>query len=215
VDQELSIPSDVECFEESFSEVIGMSDRDAFAERGRALEDEYFKKKDRELIQRMRQAAAAKQAHSDLSRTSGLADPALVQDLLDLGFTPDTISLLPLVPVLEIAWAEGGITAAERDLIVRLARSRGITENSAADRRLTEWMVNRPDATVFDRAGRLIAATLASTGQETARLTVDDLVQYCEKIATASGGILGLGRISPEERTLLSRITADLKTRHT
>jgi hypothetical protein len=188
-----------------------MSDHDAFAERGRALENEYFKKKDRELIERMQKAAAAKQAHSDLSRTSGLTDPALVQDLLDLGFTPDTISLLPLIPVLEIAWAEGGITAAERDLIVRLARSRGITDSSAADRQLTEWMANRPDARVFERAGRLIAATLASTGQETARLTVDDLVQYCEKIAAASGGILGLGKISPEERALLSRITADLK----
>jgi hypothetical protein len=190
-----------------------MSDHDAFAERGRALENEYFKKKDRELIERMRKAAEAEQARSDLSRTSGLTDPALVQDLLDLGFTPDTISLLPLIPVLEIAWAEGGITAAERDLIVRLARSRGITENSPADGKLTEWMVHRPDATVFDRAGRLIAATLASTGQETAKLTVDDLVQYCEKIAAASGGILGLGKISPEERALLSRITADLKTR--
>ncbi|HLG53834.1 MAG TPA: hypothetical protein VI485_00800 [Vicinamibacterales bacterium] len=192
-----------------------MSDHDAFAERGRALENEYFKNKDRELIERMRKAAAAKQAHSDLSRTSGLTDPALVQDLLDLGFTPDTISLLPLLPVLEIAWAEGGITAAERDLIVRLARSRGITENSAADRQLTEWMATRPDARVFERAGRLIAATLASTGQETATLSVDDLVQYCEKIAAASGGILGLGKISPEERALLSRITVDLKTRQT
>jgi hypothetical protein len=190
-----------------------MPDHDAIATRGRALEDEYFRKKDRELIERMQKAAAAEQARSDLSRTMGLEDPAVLQDLLDLGFTPDTVSLLPLVPVLEMAWAEGGITSAERELIVRLARSRGITENSPADLRLSEWMVTRPEPTVFDRAGRLIAATLASGGEQAGSLTVDDLVQYCEKIAAASGGILGIGRISPEERMLLSRIATDLKTR--
>jgi hypothetical protein len=31
-----------------------MSEHDAFAERGRALEGEYFRKKDRELIEKLR-----------------------------------------------------------------------------------------------------------------------------------------------------------------
>lgn len=191
-----------------------MSEHDGLAERGRALEDEYFRKRDRELIEKMRKAAAAEQARGDLGRTTGLEDPALLQDLVDLGFTPDTVSLLPLVPVLEMAWAEGGITAAERELIVRLARSRGIAENSLADRTLTEWMASRPDPSVFDRAGRLIVATLTAAGGHKGDLTIDDLVHYCEKIAAASGGILGIGRISPDERALLSRIAADLKTRN-
>ena len=36
-----------------------MSDHDAFAERGRALEEEYFRKKDRELIEKLRRASEA------------------------------------------------------------------------------------------------------------------------------------------------------------
>jgi hypothetical protein len=164
----------------------------------------------------MRLAAVADQARDEIGQKTGLHDPALLKELQDLGFTPDTVALLPLVPVLEVAWAEGGITAAERDLIVRLARSRGIADDSAADRQLSEWMANRPAPSVFAQAGRLTAAMLASgSDQATAGLTADDLVAYCERIAAASGGILGLriGSISMEEKLLLSRIASDLKTR--
>ena len=191
-----------------------MPERDALRERGSSLEDDHFRKKDRELIEKMRRAAAAEETRSDLSNAIGLDDPELIQELHDLGFTPDTVGLLPVVPILQMAWAEGGITNAERDLIVRFARRRGIEGGSVADERLTQWMTNRPADAVFARAGRLIRAVLDSGSGQAGDLKVEDLLEYCESIASASGGILGLGRISGEERTLLSEIAADLKGRH-
>ena len=190
-----------------------MPDHDAFTKRGRALEEEYFRKKDRELIEKIRQAAATEQARKDLGRKAGLEDPQLIQELQDLGFTPETVGLLPLVPVIQMAWAEGGITKAERELILRLARSRGIEAGSAADRQLTEWLTHQPAEAVFARATRLIRAMLDSTPGQTGDLSADDLVKYCEEIASASGGMLGIGRISAEERALLSSIAADLNAR--
>jgi hypothetical protein len=192
-----------------------MSDHDAFAERGRALEEEYFRKKDRELVERMRRAEAADQARGELSRQTGLGDPSMLGELQDLGFTADTVAVLPLVPVLELAWAEGGITPAERQLLLSLARSRGIADGSAADRQLTEWMADRPAPAVFAKAGRLIAALLESGSEAAKGLTADRLVSYCEQIASASGGLLGLPvrAVSMEERDLLTRIAGDLKAR--
>ena len=113
-----------------------MTEKDSFAERGRALEDEYFQKRDRELIEKMRKATAAEESRAGLSAKTGLTDPALVQQLQELGFTPDTVVLLPLVPLVQVAWAEGGVTESERALVLKLARSRGIAEGSAADRQL-------------------------------------------------------------------------------
>jgi hypothetical protein len=190
-----------------------MPDHDAIAKRGRSLEDDYFRKKDNELIERMRKAAAIEQARTDLGRSAGLDDPQLVQELQDLGFTPDTVVLLPLVPIVQMAWAEGGITKAERELIVRLARSRGIEAGSAADQKLTEWMTNHPAEAVFASARRLIRAMLDSGSAPAGDLKADDLVKYCEDIASASGGVLGIGRISAEERALLASIAADLNAR--
>ena len=84
-----------------------------------------------------------------MSTKTGLSDPALLEDLEALGFTPDTISVLPLVPIVEMAWAEGGITPAERTLLVKFARERGIAEGSAADRQLSDWMARQPSTEVL------------------------------------------------------------------
>ncbi len=193
-----------------------MTDHDSFAERGRALEEEYFRKRDRELIEKMRQAASAAEARAGLGEKTGIQDPAILDELSGLGFTPDTVILLPLVPLLEVAWAEGGITAAERELIVSLARQRGVEKDSAADRQLNQWMATRPSTEMFTRATRLISAILGSNStQATGGLSADDLVAHCEKIAAASGGIFGmrLRSISPDEKSLLSRIASELKAR--
>jgi hypothetical protein len=188
-----------------------MAERDGLADQARKREEDYFRKRDRELIERMRSAAAAEQTRKDLQSKTGLQDPELLRDLQELGFTPDTISLLPLVPVLQVAWAEGGVSSAERKLIADLARSRGIEAGSAADRQLTEWLDRRPSAEVFNRATRLIAAMLDQPGDAATDLSVDGLIKYCESIASASGGMFGIGRISSEERDALARIAAVLE----
>jgi hypothetical protein len=179
-------------------------------ERGRALEDDYFRKRDRELIEKMRRSAAVDGARDELSQRTGLQDADL-EELRALGFTADTASLLPLIPLVQVAWAEGGVSDAERTLILRLARERGIAEGSAADGQLSDWLASPPNPEVFTRAYRLIAAMLDGPAAGTHGLTADDLVSYSERIAAASGGILGLNRVSREERALLAAIAQSLK----
>jgi hypothetical protein len=180
----------------------------------RSREDEYFWKKDQELVEKMRRAAEAERAKREMGAKAGFADPELIHELAALGFTTDTVVLLPLMPLVQMAWAEGGVSDSERQLIVKLARSRGIEAGTAADRQLSAWLANRPDAQVFTRATRLIRAMLATPAAAQAGLTAGDLVKYCEDIASASGGILGIGKISAEERALLSRIASDLTARN-
>jgi hypothetical protein len=62
---------------------------------------------------------------------------------------------------------------------------------------------------VFASAGHLIAAMLS--GPSGKNLSADDVVKYCEIIASASGGMLGIHRISFEERALLRSIASELK----
>ena len=161
----------------------------------------------------MRQAAAVDRTKSEMTAKTGLSDPALLAELDALGFTPDTISVLPLVPIVEMAWAEGGITPAERALLVAFARERGIVEGSPADRQLANWMAHQPSPEVFARATRLIRAMLDTGSPATGSLSADELIHYSENIAAASGGILGIGKISSEERATLAKIVAALKAR--
>lgn len=183
-------------------------------DRARAQEDDYFRRRDLELIEKLRKTAAAKTTQAAIGQATGLTDPDVLAQLEALGFEPDTVNLLPLVPVLQVAWAEGGITPAEREQLVRLAETRGILPGSASYARLTEWMTTRPAEAVFSGAGRLINAMLASGAQAVADLSADDLVKYCEAIASASGGVFGMfNRVSTEEKQLLASIAADLTGR--
>jgi hypothetical protein len=190
-----------------------MSEHDALHDRGRAIEEEYFRRKDRELIEKIRQKAAAEEAQRALGASIGVNDPEVLRELQALGFTPETIALLPLMPVLQVAWAEGGITPVERHLIEKLATARGITPGGAADAQLMDWLANRPTDDAFRGAARLTRALLESGSGVVADLTAESLVDYCEQVASASGGIFGLGRVSGDERQLLASIAADLKGR--
>ncbi len=188
-----------------------MAERDGLADQARKREEDYFRKRDRELIERMRQAAAAAQTRRELEAKTGLHDPELLNDLQELGFTPDTIQLLPIVPILQVAWAEGGVSGAERKLIVQLARARGIAADSAADRQLNEWLTERPATHVFASATRLIRAMLDHPTEAIGDLSADDVIEYSESIASASGGMFGIGKISAEERATLAQIASALK----
>jgi hypothetical protein len=190
-----------------------MSEGDFLDDRRRASEEDYFRKKDKELVDKMRSAAAADRATNELRSKTGLTDPSLLKELDALGFTPDTISVLPLVPIIQMAWAEGGITPAERTMLVSLARERGIAEGSPADQQLSDWMTRQPSAHVFARATRLIRAILDTGTAGDVAPSADDIIKYSESIAAASGGILGIGKISPEERATLAKIVAALKSR--
>jgi len=186
---------------------------DGMTDHIRAREEEHFRKKDRELIEKLRQADAAAKARRALEQEAGLHDPEMLRELDRLGFTPDTIGLLPLIPVLQVAWAEGGVSRAERSLVVNLARSRGITAGSTADRVLNEWLDHRPPDDTFHKATRLIAAIIDSPDSGALHLNANELVDYCDKIAHASGGIFGIGRVSQEERAALEEIAAAVKKR--
>jgi len=179
----------------------------------RAHEEEYFQRKDRELIEKIRAQAKVQQQLREMGEKIGVTDPEISRELAELGFTPETVRLLPLMPILEMAWAEGEVTGSERKLMVDIARSRGFEEGSAADRQLVDWLERRPVASVFRRASRLIGALFASGGRFD--ITPDDIIQHCEAIADASGGLFGIRRVSTEERATLARIANEIKSRRT
>lgn len=190
---------------------MAIPDDDAMGGKKRKHEEEYFKKQDQELVERMRKAAAVQRARQEMEKRTSLHDPELLNDLEAMGFTPETVSLLPLVPLIQVAWAEKGVSSAERQQIVDLARKRGVEPGSEADRQLDDWLSRQPSASMFSRATRLINAMLAAHSDEMRDLSADDLVKYCESIAAASGGILGMGKVSAEERAALSKIAEGLR----
>jgi hypothetical protein len=175
------------------------------------LEEEYFHRKEREIIEKMRVQAAADEQRRRLGQETGVANDDVLRDLQDLGYTPETVMLLHLVPLIQIAWAEGGVTQQERGLIVKAARSRGITAGSPADQQLDLWLAQRPSSELFEKTLRAIRTILEAQPDDARAASEKDLLSLASAIATASGGIVGFRAVSDEERQILAHISEELK----
>jgi ADP-ribose pyrophosphatase YjhB (NUDIX family) len=188
-----------------------VADKDALAGRGRSLEEEYFYRREQELIQKLRQRGEEEASRRRLAEKTGVADQEILDDLLALGYTPDTLRLLHLVPLVQMAWAEGSVSDGERELIVQAARTHGVDQGSDADRMLAGWLSERPSEAFFEKTLRAVAAILNVQPPEEREASQRDLLSYCSAIASASGGVLGFGKVSEDERQVLARITRELE----
>lgn len=182
--------------------------------RRRLLEEQYFRKQEQELIDKLRRRAAAEAARERLASDTGLADGEILEDLLALGYTPDTVMLLHLAPLVQVAWADGSVSDRERELIVAASRTRGVAEGSTAARQLDAWLAERPTDAMFEKTLRAVIAMLEARPAREREQTGSDLLSYCAAVAEVSGGILGFGKVSPEERRTLAQITHELERDH-
>jgi hypothetical protein len=191
-----------------------MAEKEFLGDRRRKEEEEYFRRQEEQLIQKLRQRRADEATRGRLAESTGVVDEEVLRDLETLGYTPETVMLLYLVPLVHVAWAEGGISDSERALIVEAARVRGIDAGSAADRQLASWLETAPPADYFDKTLRVIGDILQGRSSEEREADGRDLLSYSLAVASASGGILGWGKVSREEEQVLARLTNELERAH-
>jgi hypothetical protein len=188
-----------------------MAEKDKFAEREHWLEEEYFGRKNQELIQKLRERRARETDRQKMAEMMGVDDQEVLEALQDLGYTSETIPLLHIVPLVEVAWTEGGVADREREKIFKIAEARGVQPGGVAYEMLSHWMENRPSERFFENSLRAIRVVLDLLPEEQRRASRRDLIAYCNQIASAvSSGIFGPGRILEEERALISHIAAEI-----
>jgi hypothetical protein len=188
-----------------------MSDDNAMAKRGKALEEDYFRRKEIELKEKLRQRRAAEAQLNELAEATGNPNEEILKTLQELGYTRETVGLFHYVPLLHVAWADGKVSRQERELILEAARAHGIAEGSAADKQLSDWIENRPSEEFFEQTLRIMGALLETTPRADGTVGSQGVLDEAKRLAEASGGILGFGsKISAEEQALLDRIAAAL-----
>lgn len=126
-------------------------------------EEEYFKKLNAEKQQKIREEKRENAMHSEVKNkikenfntTQDVAD-----ELFELGFSDDSVRLLPLVPLVELAWADGIVQREEREHILDEARSHGFDANSDAIAYLEELLEDQPSEGYFTRVRNVMDAII-------------------------------------------------------
>lgn len=185
---------------------------DPLADRRRASEDDYFRKRDGRLIDEMLRRAESDAARKRMSERVGVVDEQRLRALEALGFSEDTVPLLHIAPLVQVAWIEGRVAGATTH-IIQVARERGIEEGSPADRQMAVWLQSRPSDALFNEALNTIKALLERYPSSERDRYVHNLLEQCTAVAAGSGGLLGFGKISSAERQLLDHIRRVLDAR--
>lgn len=184
---------------------------DAFEKRGQALEDEYFKTRDSQLVAKLKSVFQHTFSKDELRRTSGIQNDAVLDRLVKLSLNDQLLTAFKLYPLVEIAWADGAVDDREIQAVVKAAENFGVTPGSAALANLEARLRSGPDEDARI-AWRQFAQELRKTltPQELATFRAD-LLEYAHKVAKASGGVFGdVLAISPGEKRAIKAITEAL-----
>ena len=133
----------------------------------------------------------------------------------DLNETLDDYSkLIPLVPLVKTAWAEGRVTKRERHLIFEAANRFGIAPGTPAHRRLADWLELHPTNEFYDSALDILRGRWQKLDADEKNRRRFELLDDCTRIAEASGGASrfpsGGAKICDEEIVAVKRIASRL-----
>lgn len=183
-----------------------MSEHSSLEDRGRALENQFYEKQDKEKLAAMKNKLDAQQSKEDLRKASGMTDDAVLDKLVTLGLKANTIAALSLVPLIEVAWADGEIQDNERTAILQGAHGKGLEQGTDGYELLQSWLKAKPDAGLFDAWEGYIKALAGQLNDEQNRLLKNQIVGFAKMVAASAGGFLGIGKVSASEEKALGRI---------
>ncbi len=188
---------------------------DILKERGRGFEAEYFQKQDAKLIEKIRERAHLQEVAQALAEKLKVDDPALLERVAGLGVTRETGAAILLAPLVQVAWADGDVSDHEREVLLEIAATRGIVAGTPPYEQLVAWLRDRPPVELFDAAMDLLRVGFGVLPAAERNERIRALLDACERIAAASGGLaklLGISRgVSDEEAQLLEEFARKLR----
>jgi hypothetical protein len=190
-------------------------DKGILSDREKAMEANYFRQQDARLLERLRHANQFDAMAEALRDGLQVDNPELLERVRAQGIDADTAAAFLLLPLVEVAWAEGSVSRKEQATVVRIAHERGVDKGSAAEARLLEWLHERPSDALFDVAAEVLNYGLAVFPPAEREERVQRIVDACHEVAAASGSEiarqLGLGDgVSKREARILDKISTTL-----
>lgn len=180
---------------------------DILGDRRRGLEEEFFRKHNEKLVAEMRASREREDIRTSLAAACGFSDPLLLDKLMDLGLTGETLLALTLVPLVEVAWADGKLEDKERQAVLKGAVSCGVQPDHLGYALLEDWLSQRPGPRLMAVWEDYVRAVCSQSDADLCGRLKQDVLGRARSVAQAAGGVAGLGsRISAKEEEVLRRL---------
>jgi hypothetical protein len=179
--------------------------------RERALEAQYFTHKDSELIDKLKLVFHKKIDKQSIREATGVTDEELLDGLVELNLDGELMAAFNLLPVIEVAWADGVVDDREVHAVLAAAEKQGIQPGGKAYAMLETRLREGPskDARkLWFHYAETLRKTLNGTELDQFR---KDLLEACRRVAEASGGLLNVAfTVSANEKKVMKAVAQAL-----
>jgi hypothetical protein len=172
----------------------------------RTLEDEFFRKEDQRFIQQLRELQEKAVSREALGKVSGIKNETILEKLFQLGIRAEVVAALALVPLVEVAWADGAIDERERREILARGEKSGIAPGSPAHALLQSWLERKPEPKLLSAWIHMVEGLCQQMTPEQVRALRAELIERARAVASASGGLLGVGKVSAAETDMIQQL---------
>jgi hypothetical protein len=183
----------------------------AFEARGRALEEAFFQARDRELLEKLRGELASLEESKKLAHVSGIVQEHVLSNLVKAGIKAETLAAIVTIPMVEVAWADGAVSPAEKAAVLNGAAKQGIKPGTAPHDLLERWLVDRPDSRIVAAWKEYVRELAKLMPKATIEAMHKDVIDRCVRVAEAAGGFVGIHRISKIEQATIDDFANVLK----
>jgi hypothetical protein len=171
---------------------------------GKKLENMFFHKQDQVLVDQFHRMQEMKETKDSLAKVSGITNDAILERLVELDVRPEIVASLAIIPLVEVAWADGSVKETEKAAVLEAASKSYFAAGSIDYSLLAQWLEHRPSRNLLDAWTHYIEGLCEMLSKSEKQTLRDELVGHARQVANAAGGFLGLGKISEAEQKVLS-----------
>lgn len=186
-----------------------MMDTENIRSLGEQMIEEIFRAQDRKLIEDLQKLRALEETKENLAKVSGICNPGVLDKFVEMNITPDLVASLWVVPLIEVAWADGDVDEKEKQSVLGWVRHHVEAGHDVDEDLLNAWLTRRPPPrmlTAWEHWVTALCGTLPDTEREALR---SEIMTQSRSIAETTGGFLGLGsKVSADEHKMLARLDA-------
>ena len=185
-----------------------MDMRSGLRAKAKALEDSFFAKENERLLVELREQAIRQEKRQTMRLVLELENDEILDRVMELELEPETFIAFGLVPLVEVAWADGQIQKDEREAILKAAMERGVDAESPTCRLLESWLTTQPAPELLETWKGYIEGLSESLSAASLDELKQRVMGRARAVAAAAGGFLGMATISKEEQTKLDELEA-------
>lgn len=175
-------------------------------QRGRSLEEAFFQQEDAKLISRLKNLREREDKRRALAEASGIQNTDVLDKLVALDIHPEMLAALALIPLIEVAWADGQVEDVERAAMLGAIEAQGKLLNPLQHELFERWLKRRPAPELFVAWGHYAQEVLRQLPDAQRRVMSNGLLAHARAVAEAAGGFLGFGKVSDDEEAILQRL---------